>query len=223
MPLTRSLRLKVVDRPCPKGHLCLYYPYLLPVGKLININDPYVGRSQWSVRRSSSFEVPITYQRLFNVFDQILIFSTFFDISDRKPAFLTFWTKKQVFRKFWPNIEFFDKNLNFWPIINFLTFSFTKKRIFWSKNQICSNIDFFSRKRFPGGGFYSVGAIFDLIFALGLTVHEISAILGNFKPFLERFWPFSSNVLVILGHLFHYFCYFWNFGVTKWIKFFITI
>ena len=95
MPLTRSLRLKVVDRPCPKGHLCLYYPYLLPVGKLININDPYVRHGQWSVRTSSSFEVPITYQRLFNVFDQILIFSTFL-------------TENRLFWHFGPKTKFFE-------------------------------------------------------------------------------------------------------------------
>ena len=154
MPLTRSLRLKVVDRPCPKGHLCLYYPYLLPVGKLININDPYVGRSQWSVRRSSSFEVPITYQRLFNVFDQILIFSTFFDISDRKPAFLTFWTKNQVFRNFWPNIEFFDKNLNFWPIINFFWhFLLPKNEFFDQKTKFALILIFSVGKGSQGVGF----------------------------------------------------------------------
>ena len=133
-PSTRSLRLKVVDRHCPKGHLCLYYPYLLPVGKLININDPYVGRSQWSVRRSSSFEVPITYQRLFNVFDQILIFSTFFDISDRKPAFLTFWTKKPSFSKFLTKHRIFRQKSKFLTNNQFLlTFSFTKKQFFLIK------------------------------------------------------------------------------------------
>ena len=111
--------------------------------------------------------IPTTFQRFWPNID-------IFDISDRKPAFLTFWTKNQVFRNFWPNVEFFDKNQNFWPIINFCWhFLLPKNNFFWSKNQICSNIDFFSRKRFPGGGFYSVGAIFGLIFALGLTVLEI--------------------------------------------------
>ena len=36
-----------------------------------------------------------------------------------------------------------------------------------------SNIEFFVRKRFPGGWFYSVGVIFGFIFDLALTVVEI--------------------------------------------------